>query len=210
MLKKRAKPPGMSQSDYDSELAADIAAVQREYGGGGGDMSDSDDEERGVGDAKSTLLAALEAEIKCLARHQQNARTAVRQGKPNPYGEPLETSKEVRARYEFWPSVKGEMPLLYFCAEELLAGSSNSTTFNERLHSPAGYIYNNLRARLKPDTVERLTLAQHFLRKLLLSSLDKDREEQERKAVIDEQQKAAAAAAADEAEDEEEGEEEEV
>ena len=91
------------------------------------------------------------------------------------------------------------MPLLYFCAEELLAGSSNSTTFNERLHSPAGYIYNKLRARLKPDNVEKLTLTQYFLRKQLLASLDKDKEEQERKAAIfehKEAEKAAAAAAA--------------
>ena len=74
------------------------------------------------------------------------------------------------------------MPLLCFCAEELLADSS---TFNERLHSPAGYIYSNLRARLKPDNVERLTLTQHFLRKQLLSSLDKDKEEQERIRIED-------------------------
>ena len=102
------------------------------------------------------------------------------------------------------------MPLL-FCAEELLAGSSNSTTFNERLHSPAGYIYSNLRARLKPDNVERLTLTQHFLRKQLLSSLDKDKEEQERKAVIHEQKAAAAqtCAGADADEEKEEEEEEE-
>ncbi len=41
------------------------------------------------------------------------------------------------ARYEYWPSKQATMPLLFFCAEEVLAGDLAATTFNERLHTPA-------------------------------------------------------------------------
>ena len=58
-------------------------------------------------------------------------------------------------------------PLLYFCAEALLpvAGSANSTAYNERMHSPAGLIYSKLRSRLLPDNVERLTLSLIYVKK---------------------------------------------
>jgi hypothetical protein len=36
---------------------------------------------------------------------------------------------------------------------------------NERMHSPATRINSRLRARMKPDSVERLTMAYLYLRK---------------------------------------------
>ena len=62
------------------------------------------------------------------------------------------------ARYEFWPSMAKQTPLLYFCAQAILAANSNSTTFNERSHSPAVRIFSDLRSSLTAASVERLTL----------------------------------------------------
>ena len=76
-----------------------------------------------------------------------------------------------KARYEFWPSVKDRLPLLYFCAEALLGGSANATAFNERLHSPAALIFSKLRSSLKPDTAERLTLALFYVRERVKAML---------------------------------------
>ena len=78
------------------------------------------------------------------------------------FGHPL--SEGPSARYEFWPSKQATMPLLFFCAEEVLAGDRAATTFNERLHTPAQRIASKLRAGLKPLSVEQLTLAHHYLR----------------------------------------------
>ena len=78
------------------------------------------------------------------------------------FGHPL--SEGPPARYEFWPSKQATMPLLYFCAEEVLAGDRAATTFNERLHTPAQRIASKLRAGLKPLSVEQLTLAHYYLR----------------------------------------------
>jgi hypothetical protein len=75
-----------------------------------------------------------------------------------------------------------QTPLLYFCAQAILAASSNSTTFNERMHSPAGRIFSDLRSRLTPSSVEHLTLALFYVRKLVkekmaMSKGDLEREE---------------------------------
>ena len=55
------------------------------------------------------------------------------------------------------------MPLLSFCAMALLAGSTNATTYNERMHYPAGRIYSKLRSSLEPANLEHLTLALFYV-----------------------------------------------
>ena len=57
------------------------------------------------------------------------------------------------------------MPLLSFCVMALHAGSNNATTYNERMHSPVGCIYSNLRCSLKPSELEHLTLALFYVRR---------------------------------------------
>lgn len=66
------------------------------------------------------------------------------------------------ARYAFLPSKKDDWPLLYFCAEIILAGCKHATAANERMHSRATRINSRLRARM---SVERLTMAFFYLRK---------------------------------------------
>ena len=83
--------------------------------------------------------------------------------KTTPYGDPL-ASKGDPARYAFWPSKKDKWPLLFFCATQLLAGCKIATATNERMHSPAEKINSRLRGSLKPDNVERMTMAHIFLR----------------------------------------------
>jgi hypothetical protein len=61
--------------------------------------------------------------------------------------------------------MEDSMPLLSFCAMALLAGSNNATTYNERMHSPAGRIYSKLRSSLKPAKLEHLTLALFYVRR---------------------------------------------
>jgi hypothetical protein len=89
-------------------------------------------------------------------------------GKGGKFGEPLAPmlgAPRCPARYAFWPSKKDDWPLLYFCAEIILAGCKLATAANERMHSPATRINSRLRARMKPDSVERLTMAYFYLRK---------------------------------------------
>ena len=81
-----------------------------------------------------------------------------------PYGRNTLTEGPT-ARYEFWPSMAKDTPLLNFCAQAILAASSNSTTFNERMHSPAGRIFSDLRSSLSAASVEHLTLALFYVRK---------------------------------------------
>ena len=87
-----------------------------------------------------------------------------------PYGQPLTHGTD--GRYEFWPSMKAKMPLLYYCAARLLAGDGNATASNERTHSPATRITDRLRASMKPDTVEKLTLCHIFMRQHLEAEMD--------------------------------------
>ena len=61
--------------------------------------------------------------------------------------------------------------LLLFTLQALLAGSANSTVFNERLHSPAALIFSKLRSRLKPKTTERLTLTLFYVRERVMAML---------------------------------------
>ena len=64
--------------------------------------------------------------------------------------------------------------LLLFTLQALLAGSANSTNstvFNERLHSPAALIFSKLRSRLKPKTTERLTLTLFYVRERVMAML---------------------------------------
>ena len=53
----------------------------------------------------------------------------------------------------------------------LLAGSNNATTYNERMHSPAGRIYSKLRSSLKPAKLEHLTLALFYVRRWVLEQM---------------------------------------
>ena len=90
-----------------------------------------------------------------------------------------------KARYEFWPSMKDRLPLLYFCAEALLAASANATAFNERLHSPAALIFSKLRSSLKPDSAERLTLALFYVRERVKAMLAGTTTDYQREALAD-------------------------
>jgi hypothetical protein len=81
--------------------------------------------------------------------------------------------------------MKARLPLLYFCAEALLAGSANSTAFNERLHSPAALIFSKLRSSLKPDTAERLTLGLFFCRERVKALLAGTTTDYERELIAD-------------------------
>ena len=81
---------------------------------------------------------------------------------PGPYGDVFTTGN--LARYEFWPARESTMPLLAFCARQLLAGAKVSTTSNERMHSPGEKILCALRSRLKPATTEMLVLGHFFVR----------------------------------------------
>ena len=76
----------------------------------------------------------------------------------------VELSEGTPARYEYWPSKQKTFPLLYYCATQLLAGDTNATCFSERMHSPAGRIASKFRASMKPDKIERLTLALFLIR----------------------------------------------
>jgi len=62
----------------------------------------------------------------------------------------------------------------YFCARLLLAGTSNSTTYNERMHSPAARIFSKFRASLVPNNVEALTLALFYVRKWVKDKMKVD------------------------------------
>jgi hypothetical protein len=75
-------------------------------------------------------------------------------------------------RYEYWPSQKHSKPLLYFCAKTLLAGDCNATASCERTHSKTTLITQSLRASMKPDSVEKLTMGAVYSREMLESMMD--------------------------------------
>ena len=96
------------------------------FDGGGGDR-----------DPFAPLLDELRAEM-ALYRKFLNDQTSLwlrnkdTWGKafPAPCGTPLGPKED--ARYEFWPQRKEELPLLFFCATQLLTGAKASTCSNER------------------------------------------------------------------------------
>lgn len=134
----------------------------------------------GQHDPMLPMLAALREEVGVLAEKHAAALRESQQGE-HPYGRHTLVEGPA-ARYEFWPSMAKQTPLLYFCAQAILAASSNSTTFNERMHSPAGRIFSDLRSSLTAASVERLTLALFYVRKwvkekMAMSRGDLEREE---------------------------------
>ena len=98
-----------------------------------------------------------------------------------PYGSSL--GPKVRTRYEFWPSKRKVWPLLFYCVCQLLAGTKASSCSNERLHSVSGRICSKLRNKLKPDNVEKLTLAYYYVREMVKEWLLKAGKEAE--AILD-------------------------
>jgi hypothetical protein len=115
----------------------------------------------------------LREEVGVLAEKHAAALRKSQQGK-HPYGRHTLVEGPA-ARYEFWPSMAKQTPLLYFCAQAILAANSNSTTFNERSHSPAGRIFSDLRSSLTAASVERLTLALFYVRKWVKEKISMSR-----------------------------------
>ncbi len=165
-IRQRPKPKQQDQELYDEDTDALVDEAERKFAhlkGGGGDDPDEVQGGGGIHDPMLPMLEALRVEVRVLAEKHAQARKDSQQGK-HPYGKTTLTEGPV-ARYEFWPSMAKQTPLLYFCAQAILAASSNSTTFNERMHSPAGRIFSDLRASLTPASVEHLTLALFYARK---------------------------------------------
>jgi len=165
-IQQRGKPRQMAQGLFDEETDELVAAAEKKYAKlkDGGD--DSDDEGGGGAlDPMAPILDALRKEILLLEGQFKKSRAESRLGTPIlPYGSST-LGEGPKARYEFWPSMEDSMPLLSFCAMALLAGSNNATTYNERMHSPAGRIYSKLRSSLKPAKLEHLTLALFYVRR---------------------------------------------
>ena len=110
---------------------------------------------------ESSIREALEVEATTFQQLRAGFKTAK-------FGEPL-ADDFVRARYEWWPAHKSQLPLLYFCASVILGGMT-ATTENERFHSVIGYVMNKLRSRLTADSLERLALSKYMLVKKLEAS----------------------------------------
>jgi hypothetical protein len=140
------------------------------------------------------MLVALQAEVKahiCFLKQELGHWSTNKAYAP--YGRPLTAGPP--ERYRFWPSKMKDMPLLYFCAQTLLASTSAATTENERLHSPATAISSKNRSRLAPMSVEMLTLgcvySRAYIKEYIASRPVKDLEEAwELEQLIEEQKKA--------------------
>jgi hypothetical protein len=135
------------------------------------------------------VLVALYAEAEQLiAIHKAElARLSVAAPAPAPYGDVF--TADNLARYEFWPARESSMPLLAFCARQLLAGVKISSTSNERMHSPSEKILCAVRGRLLPANVEKLTLSFFYVRK---EAVERTREWEEATALMSAAQKEAA------------------
>jgi hypothetical protein len=196
LIRGREKPEKMHQLAFDKETDLLLQKAREEHHG---QPEDEREGQGGDLDPKLQLLLQLQSEVEILDRdHITVERTALLKrinaagggavggaaaaaaaaaaGAPPPaparFGDPLDVSPRApKARYEFWPSMRDRLPLLYFCAEALLGGSANATAFNERLHSPAALIFSKLRSSLKPDTTERLTLALYYVRERVKAML---------------------------------------
>jgi len=91
----------------------------------------------------------------------------------NPYGGELQMPP-TDASLAFWPSKAGEWPILFYCAKRVLAGDSNSTCFNERMHSPMGRITSKFRASMKAVKTEKLTMSYFLMRERIQIQVDKN------------------------------------
>jgi hypothetical protein len=153
--------------------ASQIAAAKRAAGDKDGE--DHREGEGGQYDPKRPLYDAVLAEVNAhagmLRDEYQKFSTAQFKGQLyEPYGKPL--THGTNERYEYWPSQKSIKPLMYFCAKTLLAGDCNATASCERTHSKTTLITRSLRASMKADTVERLTMGAVYSRQILESMMD--------------------------------------
>jgi hypothetical protein len=162
----RRKDPQQDQSIYDMDTAELVEEAQRKFPHLKAGVADPEEVQGGGGhlDPMLPMLEALRKEVEALGKLHHDAKKNLSAGLPLLYGKNTLVEGPA-ARYEFWPSMAKEWPLLYFCAQAILAAASNATTFNERMHSPAGTIYSNLRSSLRPSSVEHLTLALLYGRK---------------------------------------------
>jgi hypothetical protein len=167
-IRELPPPPGFAPAAWELIKAQQLKDAQR-AGMGDGEGSDGEDAAAAAGaggvlDPMLPLQLALRKEfeehVKVLVRHATK-----KFADPNyaPFGGELQEGPP--DRYQYWPSVEKQFPLLYLSAVTLLACDGNSTCENERAHSPAGRITEPYRARMKPAKVEQLTLAYFMIRK---------------------------------------------
>lgn len=159
----RAKPnpyPGsMSESAWKAIIESEVRSIRSRFG----DANDFDDVGGGGSrDPYGPLLDQLRDEAE---QHAEMCKAAflkhleLKDAYKSPYGTELSPTD---ACYEFWPANEERMPILSWCAQQLLAGDTGATCFSERMHSPVGRICNKFRASSKPDKISNLTLA-YFL-----------------------------------------------
>ena len=172
-IRAAVKPLLMGEAAFAELQASQIAAAKRAAGDKDGE--DHREGEGGQYDPKRPLYDAVLAEVNAhagmLRDEYQKFSTAQFKGQLyEPYGKPL--THGTNERSEFWPSQKSIKPLMYFCAKTLLAGDCNATASCERTHSKTTLITRSLRASMKADTVERLTMGAVYSRQILESMMD--------------------------------------
>ena len=71
----------------------------------------------------------------------------------------------VPGRYEFWPKYRATLPLMYFCARQVL-GMQLTSMGAESFHSSLGFIHSKYRSNLTPKNLESLAVAREMLKRM--------------------------------------------
>jgi hypothetical protein len=160
-IKAEKKPPHAQDKEWANEQRDKITSARKQFNQRVANIDDNAAVEAAAEAIQGTMMdiedwltEAVDSEMTTFKqmRTQQKAL----------YGDPLDLSVDVPARYEFWPENAHRMPLLNFCAEMLLGGMGASTE-NERFHSLAGYVMNKVRSSMKVETLEMLTLSKFVI-----------------------------------------------
>lgn len=123
-----------------------------------------------LADPLTPLRDALEREFEALAELITKEELATDHGKKDSqYGSPLGVDNG--PRYQLWPALKPQFPILFAAASMLLCAKRTSIS-NERLHSVAGRINSKLRASLTPASIEMLTLSHMALKDAMAADVE--------------------------------------
>jgi len=144
LVKARVKPPFQQEASWKEQQEAAIHTVRIKYQL---DLAGGDDVDA-VGLEDAIHEAFLREAALYKAQRLAEFFTVAKFGAPVAQVHPV-------ARYTYWPSQAGTLPLHYLCARIFL-GSRATANANESFHSTASYIANKLRSAMKPETLEQV------------------------------------------------------
>ena len=162
LIRAEKKPALANAEEWETDQHAKLVAAKKEFQQRGANIDDDVAIQAAEFAVQGTMMDLEDWLTDAINNEVTDFKVLRQTWKDGVFGDPLDLTVDVKARYEFWPDNSAKLPLLNFCAELLLGGMGASTE-NERFHSVTGYIMNKLRARMKVETLEGLALSKHAI-----------------------------------------------